>query len=99
MPRDIQDDIKDFARDEACTTAADFYRPRARQVIATAPQQPRALHPEAIRDLAEHPDLRVAATLGEALELVRDASPQDAIVITGSLYLVGEARTLLKARP
>ena len=31
--------------------------------------------------------------------LVRDATAQDAIVITGSLYLVGEARTLLKARP
>jgi folylpolyglutamate synthase/dihydropteroate synthase len=30
---------------------------------------------------------------------VRDATPQDAIVITGSLYLVGEARTLLKALP
>jgi dihydrofolate synthase / folylpolyglutamate synthase len=86
-------------RDKAVEEVCGILFPRAQQVIATAPDQPRALHPQAIRDLAEHPDLRVAATLGEALELVRDATPQDAIVITGSLYLVGEARTLLKARP
>jgi dihydrofolate synthase / folylpolyglutamate synthase len=86
-------------RDKAVEEVCAILFPRAQQVIATAPDQPRALHPQAIRDLAEHLDLRVAATLGEALELVRDATPQDAIVITGSLYLVGEARTLLKARP
>jgi len=85
-------------RDKAVEEVCGILFPHAQQVIATAPDQPRALHPQAIRDLAEHPDLRVAATLREALELVRDANPQDAIVITGSLYLVGEARTLLKAR-
>ena len=86
-------------RDKAVEEVCGILFPHAQQVIATAPDQPRTLHPQAIRDLAEHPDLRVAATLREALELVRDATPQDAIVITGSLYLVGEARTLLKARP
>jgi dihydrofolate synthase / folylpolyglutamate synthase len=86
-------------RDKAVEEICGILFPHAQQVIATAPDQPRALHPQAIRELAEHPDLRVAATLDEALELVRDATPQDAIVITGSLYLVGEARTLLKTRP
>jgi dihydrofolate synthase/folylpolyglutamate synthase len=86
-------------RDKAVEEVCAILFPRAQQVIATAPDQPRALHPLAIGELAEHPNLRVAATLGEALELVRDATPQDAIVITGSLYLVGEARTLLRARP
>jgi dihydrofolate synthase/folylpolyglutamate synthase len=86
-------------RDKAVEEVCGILFPRAQQVIATAPQQPRALHPEAIRDLAEHPDVRIAPSLEEALELVRDATAQDAIVITGSLYLVGEARSLLKARP
>jgi len=86
-------------RDKAVEEVCAILFPRAQQVIATAPDQPRALHPHAIRDLAGHPDLRVAATLREALELVRDATPDDAIVITGSLYLVGEAHMLLKARP
>jgi len=86
-------------RDKAVEEVCGILFPRAHQVIATAPQQPRALHPEAIRGLAEHPDVRIAPTLEEALELVRDATAQDAIVITGSLYLVGEARSLLKARP
>jgi dihydrofolate synthase/folylpolyglutamate synthase len=86
-------------RDKAVEEVCGILFPHAQQVIATAPDQPRALHPQAIRELAGHPDLRVAATLREALELVRDAAPEDAIVITGSLYLVGEARTLLKARP
>ena len=85
-------------RDKAVEEVCSILFPRAQQVIATAPDQPRALHPQAIRDLAEHPDLRVAATLRGALELVRDATPQEAIVITGSLYLVGEARALVKAR-
>jgi dihydrofolate synthase/folylpolyglutamate synthase len=86
-------------RDKAVEEVCGILFPSAQEVIVTAPDQPRALHPQAIRDLAEHPNLRVAPTLGQALELVRDATPQDAIVITGSLYLVGEARTLLKARP
>jgi dihydrofolate synthase/folylpolyglutamate synthase len=85
-------------RDKAVEEVCGILFPRAQQVIATAPDQPRALHPQAIRELAEHPDLRVATTLREALDLVRDATPQDAIVITGSLYLVGEARALLKVR-
>jgi len=85
-------------RDKAVEEVCAILFPHAQQVIATAPDQPRALHPQAIRDLADHPDLSVAPTLGEALAMVRDAAPEDAIVITGSLYLVGEARTLLKAR-
>ncbi len=85
-------------RDKAVEEVCGILFPHAQEVIATAPDQPRALHPQAIRDLAEHPDVRVAPTLEKALQLVRDATQQDAIVITGSLYLVGEARSLLKAR-
>jgi len=39
--------------------------------------------------------LRTAARLADALDIVRaEAAPDDAVFITGSLYLVGEARAL-----
>jgi dihydrofolate synthase / folylpolyglutamate synthase len=83
-------------RDKAVEEVCGILFPRAQQVIATAPAQPRALHPQAIRALVEHPDLQIAETLPEALAMVRDAADDEVIVITGSLYLVGEARALLK---
>lgn len=85
-------------RDKAVEEVCGILFPRAHQVIATAPQQPRALHPQAILQIAEHPDLRCADSLKEALEMVRDAGPEDAVFITGSLYLVGEARAMIGAR-
>ena len=82
-------------RDKAVEEVCGILFPRAQEVVATAPKQPRALHPEAIPQVAEHPNIRTAPTLEDALELVQDAGPEDAIFITGSLYLVGEARALL----
>jgi dihydrofolate synthase/folylpolyglutamate synthase len=64
-------------------------------VIVTAPAQSRALRPESIRDLADHGDIRVAANIHAALALAAEASPEDTIFVTGSLFLVGEARALL----
>jgi len=84
-------------RDKAVEEVCGILFPRAEQVIATAPDQPRALQPQAIQQIADHPHVTIARTLREALDLVWDAGPQDAIFITGSLYLVGEARALLRA--
>jgi folylpolyglutamate synthase/dihydropteroate synthase len=39
--------------------------------------------------------MRLAASVREALEMARAAGPEDAIFVTGSLFLVGEARALL----
>jgi dihydrofolate synthase/folylpolyglutamate synthase len=85
-------------RDKAVEEVCGILFPRAQEVIATAPQQPRALHPEAILHVADHSNIRTAPTLVQALDLVKDAGPEDAIFITGSLYLVGEARALIGAR-
>ncbi|MBZ5619866.1 MAG: bifunctional folylpolyglutamate synthase/dihydrofolate synthase [Acidobacteriia bacterium] len=79
-------------RDKAVAEISGILFPRARQVIVTAPRQARALSPEAMREIADHPDLRITPTLEGALELVRDASENDVIFITGSLFLVAEAR-------
>jgi dihydrofolate synthase/folylpolyglutamate synthase len=84
-------------RDKAVEEMAAILFPLAAEVIATAPQQARALRPEAIAELADHPRLRTAATLDDALEIVRrEAAPEDAVFISGSLFLVGEARRKLK---
>jgi dihydrofolate synthase / folylpolyglutamate synthase len=86
-------------RDKAVEEVCGILFPHAQEVIATAPDQPRALHPQAIEALASHPNVRIAPSLRDALDLVRDAGPEDAIFITGSLYLVGEASALLRPKP
>ena len=82
-------------RDKAVDEISDILFPRAHQVIATAPKQSRALAPEALAEMIHHPDLRTAATLEDALAMVSDASPDEVIFITGSLFLVAEARAML----
>jgi dihydrofolate synthase / folylpolyglutamate synthase len=82
-------------RDKAIDEISGILFPRAQQVIVTAPQQARALAPEALRDMSGHPNLRTAPTLREALALVEDASPEDVVFVTGSLFLVAEARAIL----
>ena len=82
-------------RDKAIDEIGGILFPLAQQVIVTAPNQARALSPEAIRQVVEHHDLRTAATLRDALAMVQDATPQDVVFITGSLFLVAEAREIL----
>jgi dihydrofolate synthase / folylpolyglutamate synthase len=82
-------------RDKAVAEIAGILFPLAQQVIVTAPRQARALSPETMRDMAEHADVCVAANLEEALASVRDAGPDDVVFVTGSLFLVAEARALL----
>ncbi len=86
-------------RDKAVAEIAGILFPRAKEVILTAPRQPRAFTPAAMRKFADHPSVRVAADIGAALEMVRegapDDAPDDAVFVTGSLFLVAEARALL----
>jgi len=82
-------------RDKSIDEIAGILFPLAAQVIVTAPRQARALAPEAIFQVAEHPGLQVAPDLPQALSMVRDAAPDDVVFITGSLFLVAEARALL----
>jgi dihydrofolate synthase/folylpolyglutamate synthase len=83
-------------RDKAIDEIAGVLFPRAAEVIVTAPRQARALSPDALLAAADHPHLRRAADISEALALVRaDASPNDAVFVSGSLFLVAEARAIL----
>jgi dihydrofolate synthase/folylpolyglutamate synthase len=82
-------------RDKAIDEIAGILFPLADQVIVTAPRQARALAPEAILQITEHADLRVAGDLPAALAMLHDSHADDVIFITGSLFLVAEARALL----
>jgi dihydrofolate synthase/folylpolyglutamate synthase len=82
-------------RDKAVEEITGILFPHAREVIATAPRQTRAADPETIRALSSHPNLRTAPDLGKALEMARSGAPDRPIFITGSLFLVGEALTLM----
>jgi dihydrofolate synthase/folylpolyglutamate synthase len=82
-------------RDKAVEEITGILFPHAGEVIATAPRQTRAVDPETIRALSEHPNLRTAPDLQSALEMARSGASDHAIFITGSLFLVGEAMTLL----
>jgi dihydrofolate synthase/folylpolyglutamate synthase len=84
-------------RDKALDEISGILFPLAREVIVTAPHQARAYQPEVIREIVERRDLRVAAGIEDALAMARDAGPEDAIFITGSLFLVAEARSALVA--
>jgi dihydrofolate synthase/folylpolyglutamate synthase len=79
-------------RDKAIDEIAGILFPSADELILTAPRQARALSPDALRDAIDHPNVRVAPTVADALAMVRDAGPEDAIFVTGSLFLVAEAR-------
>lgn len=84
-------------RDKAIEEVTAALFPLAERLIVTMPEMPRALRPEAILAAHEHPNAVIAPTVPEAIRLAREA-PREAIVfITGSLYLVGEARRLLRS--
>jgi dihydrofolate synthase/folylpolyglutamate synthase len=83
-------------RDKAVDEITGVLFPLASEVIVTASRYARSLRPEAIAEMSHDSHVRTAATVEEAIALVRhDAQPKDAVFVTGSLFLVGEARELL----
>lgn len=73
--------------------------PLVDQIVATAPRSERAIEPEVlaerVRKLVEVPVL-VADGVQDALEMARaEAGPDGAVLVAGSLYLVGEVREIL----
>ena len=82
-------------RDKALDEIAGILFPHAHRLILTAPDQQRAAAPDALSRLVDHEDVHVAAGLGEALERVRRIDARGVVFITGSLFLVAEARELV----
>jgi dihydrofolate synthase/folylpolyglutamate synthase len=80
-------------RDKSVDEITGILFPLASRVILTAPDNARALRPEALAELTDRGT--IAPDILAALEQARsEVSENDVIVITGSLFLVGEARAL-----
>jgi dihydrofolate synthase/folylpolyglutamate synthase len=78
-------------RDKAIEEIGGILFPLADELIFTAAGHSRSLRPEALREIAGRGS--VAANVGEALDIMRaGVTPDDLVIITGSLFLVGEAR-------
>ncbi len=86
-------------RDKAISEIAEILFPLADRVIATRPGNPRSASPDEIQSAASRtgteiePVADVAAALRRAREITQ---PESVLVITGSIYLVGEAMQVLK---
>jgi dihydrofolate synthase/folylpolyglutamate synthase len=78
-------------RDKSVEEMAAILFPCFAKVIVTAPNQPRALAPETFLGMVDHPNLRCAPTLREALTQCGSTT-----FISGSLFLVAEAMELVR---
>jgi dihydrofolate synthase/folylpolyglutamate synthase len=89
-------------RDKAISEIADILFPLADRVIATQAENPRAATPEEIAELGAHTHTEIlrAESVRAGLERARRlAGRNGVIVITGSIYIVGEALALLSRKP
>lgn len=82
-------------RDKAIEEIAEVLLPLADNLVLTAPESPRALRPAVIRDFLDRPGVRIAENVAQAIQMMQPAQENDVLFITGSLFLVGEARALL----
>jgi dihydrofolate synthase/folylpolyglutamate synthase len=88
-------------RDKAVDEVAGLLFPHAAEVIFTAPNTSRAISAVQLAEVAGHhaTQFSVIPDAERAFEhALAQAAPQDAIFITGSLYLVGQLRHYWKTR-
>ena len=88
-------------RDKAIAEMAEILFPLADRVIATPANNPRSASPEDIRSAAARVavDFENAASAAEALQRARAAAGKNGlVVVTGSIYIVGEAMRELGLR-
>ena len=83
-------------RDKVVTEIAGELFPIATRLILTRANQQRSLETESILALCPHPDVQICDRVQDVIPLLASV-PKDAVVfITGSLFVVGEARPLLQ---
>lgn len=88
-------------RDKAISEIAEILFPLAQRVIATRADNPRSATIEEIRQAAARTAIDIESTdsVAEALEAANNpASPNEVVVITGSIYIVGEAMRQMDVR-
>ncbi|MGB6264607.1 MAG: folylpolyglutamate synthase/dihydrofolate synthase family protein [Candidatus Acidiferrales bacterium] len=87
-------------RDKAVDEIAGILFPRTKAVFLTQPQQPRAISANLLAEMTHGlaPDIYVERDPTEALErAIQGAGPNDAVFVSGSLYLVGELTSYWKS--
>jgi dihydrofolate synthase/folylpolyglutamate synthase len=87
-------------RDKAVDEVTNTLFPLAKEIILTAPDQPRALNPRALAEVVtatEGTVVRVADSVKAALELAAQMDRENPMTtfVTGSLFMVAEARECL----
>ncbi|HXY52563.1 MAG TPA: folylpolyglutamate synthase/dihydrofolate synthase family protein [Terriglobales bacterium] len=88
-------------RDKAIGEMGEILFPLARSVIATRADNPRAATPEEISESSRRVSMRLEPSPDVRSALVRAkslAGSQGLVVVTGSIYIVGEAMRLLGVR-
>jgi dihydrofolate synthase / folylpolyglutamate synthase len=88
-------------RDKAISEMAEILFPLAERVIATQAANPRSASPEEIQQAASRTgaEIELVSEPEEALERARIGAEANAVVVvTGSIFLVGEALRLLKVK-
>ena len=88
-------------RDKAISEMTEILFPVAERVVAVQPENPRAAAAEEIQRAASRTGATVetASDVRQGIERARAGAPPNAVVvITGSIYLVGEAMNILNER-
>jgi dihydrofolate synthase / folylpolyglutamate synthase len=88
-------------RDKAISEMAEILFPLAKKVIATRPENPRAASPEEIQQAAVRTaaDIEAVDDVRRAVERAHTLAGDGAVlVITGSIYLVGEVMQIIGVR-
>ncbi len=88
-------------RDKSVDEVAGWLFPLATEVIITEPRTPRAISADQLSEIVSH-HARHAVVIPDAEraldQALTGAGPDDAIVVAGSLYLVGQLRSYWKKR-
>ncbi len=88
-------------RDKAISEMTEILFPLAERVIATRPGNPRAASPEEIQQAASRTGVEIEAMedVGRAVQRARAlAGDGSVVVVTGSIYLVGEVMRIIGAK-
>jgi dihydrofolate synthase/folylpolyglutamate synthase len=88
-------------KDKRLEEIAQSVFPKATKLILTVPQNPRAARLEALMELTKqfgpNTDSYAASSAAEALQKAHEITPPDGLIcVTGSLYLIGETKGVMK---
>lgn len=88
-------------RDKEVDRVAEIMAPNAEKIVTVSPASPRAMHPEELRDVVVKYNCNVVCeksiedAVKQYVTWAADRKPDEIVVFTGSLYMIGEVRKLL----